>query len=270
MSTSCRSPIDSSRASRLRRCSMPTRLDGAIDGRPIGRAAAQSERFSWGMRPSATTSSTRIENGSSTWPGTTATSRASVERSDSATGTPSSTDEPAGRAHDPVRQRRRLDLPAPLGPTRQTRSPAPTRRSMPRSTSRRGRPAGCPSPRPRCLCGSQLVPRPGSAQEDQEERRADDRGHDAHRQLARDARDEVGERSGKRPRTAPTAAGRGGRSARPAGARRGARRARRSRSARQRHGRGRDQRRPARAGSRARDARPCPGGRRSPRPAAGH
>ena len=56
-------------------------------------------------------------------------------RDDSATGTPSSSTSRRSGAR-PVRQRRRLVLPAPLGPTRQTRSPAPTGRSMSRSACR--------------------------------------------------------------------------------------------------------------------------------------
>ena len=62
-STSCRSPSDSSRASRPSRCPTPTRsIAAAIAARSAGRAPRNGS--SCGSRPRATTSSTRVANGS--------------------------------------------------------------------------------------------------------------------------------------------------------------------------------------------------------------
>ena len=62
-STSCRSPSDSSRASRPSRCPTPTRsIAAAMAARSAGRAPRNGS--SCGSRPSATTSSTRVANGS--------------------------------------------------------------------------------------------------------------------------------------------------------------------------------------------------------------
>ena len=78
----------------------PDPVDGLVDDLAVDRASARGTDRSWGIRPSATTSSTRMANGRSTCWGTTAMRRAIASRPSSASGTPSSMTcpgSPAGR-----------------------------------------------------------------------------------------------------------------------------------------------------------------------------
>ena len=135
MSASCRSPIERVRTSRSRSGRMPTRVSAETTAAwSAGVGPDQGCRY--GVRPRATTASTVIENGRWTEPGTTATMRASSTRDIDASGRPWSVTAPATGVIKPVRQRTSVDLPAPLGPTRQTRSPARTARSTSRRAHR--------------------------------------------------------------------------------------------------------------------------------------
>ena len=101
--------------------------------RPDPPGVAPRSALSCGRRPSATTSSTRIENGSAVCWGTTASRRAISGRSRVAIGVPSSSTRPAAGRSVPARTRSSVDLPAPLGPISATRSPC----SSVKLTSRR-------------------------------------------------------------------------------------------------------------------------------------
>ena len=129
--TSCRSPSDSSRASRPSRWPTPTR---SIAAATAARSAGRTPRIgsSWGSRPSATTSSTRVANGRLASPGTTARRRATSRRSSPSTGSPASAHAPGHRPQQPGRDRQqgrlagavRADERDPLaGPDRRGRRP---------------------------------------------------------------------------------------------------------------------------------------------------
>ena len=135
-------------------------------------------------------------------------------------GSPHRSTLPGVGLEDPVSARSSVDLPAPFGPTRARRSPGAMTRSS-AVTMIRGR--GTRSSRRRATIGgvdgigstrSQLVPRPGPAQQEQEERRSEERHHDADRDVADQPGDEV--RGTSRPRRpSRTAAHPAARSARP-------------------------------------------------------
>ena len=228
-STSWRSPSESSRASRPMRCPTPTRsIAAATAARSAGRGPRSGA--SCGSRPSATTSSTRIANGSATCCGTTASRRATCGPLQLGDRRPAELDPPGRRPQRPREhaQERRL-----AGAVRAHEGDPLAIGDRERDVAQDRPPAGLdrhavgmqePS------TGSQLVPRPGPDAEDEEERRADDRGDHARPAPRRASARRGRRRRGSSPRTASRSAAPGGRSGRRAGARRAARRARRTRS----------------------------------------
>ena len=186
---------------------------------------------SCGSRPSPTTSWTVIANGNWASSGTTAIDRATVLRSSAADRDAAERGVPdraaRGRRSGPAGS---VDLPGavradegdPLAGAERQVASATIRRSpyatVTASAARIGR--------------SQLVPRAGLGEQDQEERRADDGHHDADREVAERARDEVGRRQQERPEDRGERDDAVARSGRRAAGRRAARPARRSRSGR--------------------------------------
>ena len=189
-STSWRSPSDSSRASRPTRWPSPTRsIAAATAARSAGRRPRSGS--SCGSRPRATTSSTAHRERQLGGCGTTAIRRAIVVAVERRERPPVDRDgrRPSG-ARTPVSSRSSVDLPAPFGPTSATRSPRVDRqvdvaqhgpRPVPGGDAAEGR---IGSRACRRDDASQLVPALGAAQQEQEERRADDRGDHPDRDLA--------------------------------------------------------------------------------------
>ncbi len=197
--TSWRSPSESSRASRPRRCPTPTRsIAAATAARSAGRRPRSG--CSWGSRPSATTSSTRVENGSEAAGARrpAAARRRAGRARRSAAAEPDRTVPEVGRSEPGERRAAGVDLPAPFGPRSATRSPRP----IDEVDAAQDRPVDGRRPRRRSArrsgprTASQLVARARPAQQGEEERRPDDRGHDPDRDVAEQPRHEVGGRPG--------------------------------------------------------------------------
>ena len=121
---SCFSPALRVRTSRAARCDAPTRSSaaaarsrsctvGPLGPRPCGR------------RPSATSSSARVANGSTRSAPTTAMERAMVARLKPLSGSVQRITSPEATGRVPLSARRSDVFPAPLAPTMATRSPTP-------------------------------------------------------------------------------------------------------------------------------------------------
>ena len=127
MNTSCRSPIDSSRTSRPRRAAMPTRSMARVDGVEVGSAKPGQRRL---VRQPAERDDLldrhrerqrRPARGRPRSSGR----RLAVDRAQDRLAAQPDRPGPRLRA-TPVSARSSVDLPAPLGPTRATRSPPRT------------------------------------------------------------------------------------------------------------------------------------------------
>ena len=201
--------------------------------RPVGRRAGPSSGCSCGIRPSATTSSTRIANGSSTWPGTTAMRRASAGRSDlgerdaveqhDAAGSGASAGEAASSSTCRRRWGRRGTTRSPAADAQVDVASSTCRRrtradDRDRDVERRAAHSSYPARKRRSSTRKNGAPMTAVTTPT---------GSSPGMRATRSASDQE-----RRAEDAPTAAARAARSARRAAARRAARRARRSRSAR--------------------------------------
>ena len=124
IAASCRSPALRVRTSRPCRCAAPTRSMAAL-ARSRSCALGPAGPRPCGMRPSATSSSTRVANGSAISELTTAIERAIVSRERFWIGSVQRMTSPLVAGTAPLSARISVVLPAPFGPTMATRSPGP-------------------------------------------------------------------------------------------------------------------------------------------------
>src|SRR5688572_25685351 len=124
--------------------------------------------------------------------GSTVTHRASSPRSHEPIGRPSSSTRPAAGDSMPETTRSKVLLPLPFAPSTTTCSPSASSRSIPRSTVRPSAALPYRAETPESRTTASAIGTDRAPQEPEEERCADECGHDADGDASREPRPEVG------------------------------------------------------------------------------